>query len=606
VAVDNYENIYVTESVYNKLLIYSHNNQYKGILTGLNRPISVAVDVTGRIFIGNYYDNLNDKGNVEVYDADLNLLFKLGVGDGEFSQPNSISIDSSSGNVYVVDTEDDTVKVYNSDGSFYFSFDGTTNGGGHFEKPLSIVIDEISEEVIVLDRPLTGNSTYGARIQFFDMSGGFNSGFSKYGMDVGEMFKPQHLTVDKEGRIYVTDTQHNVVLVYEKDSTYLGALYDQYNPMRTPMGITIGDSNRLYIVSLILRKVEVYGISPYIQMEVSPLSILFEGQSGGANPALQEVEISNNGTGTLNWTAVTNDSWITLSDAAGSAVPSSVSTLDVGTELNGLTAGTYIGSIRISSESGATEIVNVEIAVSDSPLIAIPGGPYAGTEGQMVLFDGSNSTGNITLYDWDVDNNGTYEYSNPLPIQGHVYTQIGTYFLRLKVTNDLVETDEALTIVEISDASPTADFTGTPTAGAAQLTVNFTNSSTGYDQPLAYEWDFDNDGTTDSTDENPSYTYSDVGSYTVKLTVRDSDGSINILTRGAYITVTSEGSSSCENSPIRIDSEEYSTLQAAYDTAVDGDVIMVRAESFTESLNIMVDITAILQVMTDKRQLMVT
>ena len=40
-----------------------------------------------------------------------------------------------------------------------------------------------------------------------------------------------------------------------------------------------------------------------------------------------------------------------------------------------------------------------------------------------------------------------------------------------------------------------------------------------------WEWDFDNDGTVDSNDQNTAYTYNDAGWYTVKLTVTGPAGS---------------------------------------------------------------------------------
>ncbi len=74
--------------------------------------------------------------------------------------------------------------------------------------------------------------------------------------------------------------------------------------------------------------------------------------------------------------------------------------------------------------------------------------------------------------------------------------------------------------------SPIAKATGTPTAGLAPLTVSF--SSEGSNDPegtaITYAWDFDGDGTTDSTEANPSHTYTQNGSYTAKLTVTDADG----------------------------------------------------------------------------------
>jgi PKD repeat protein len=88
-------------------------------------------------------------------------------------------------------------------------------------------------------------------------------------------------------------------------------------------------------------------------------------------------------------------------------------------------------------------------------------------------------------------------------------------------------------------AAPVADFTASPRAGAAPLTVSFTDLST--NSPTSWEWDFNNDGTVDSTEQNPTYTYEAEGAYTVSLTVTYVEDSVVItdsITRGPYITVT--------------------------------------------------------------------
>ncbi|MDO8282508.1 MAG: PKD domain-containing protein, partial [Thermodesulfovibrionia bacterium] len=147
------------------------------------------------------------------------------------------------------------------------------------------------------------------------------------------------------------------------------------------------------------------------------------------------------------------------------------------------------------------------------------GGPYAGTEGSSITLNASGSSdpnNNIATYEWDIDNNGTYDYSSSSSSQSHTYAQQGTYTVKLRVTDALGATSETTTTAVISDTSPTAGFTGNPTSGRAPLTVTFTNSSTGNDQPLTYEWDFDNNGTVDSTLSNPSYEYTTEGTYTVK------------------------------------------------------------------------------------------
>jgi PKD repeat protein len=81
---------------------------------------------------------------------------------------------------------------------------------------------------------------------------------------------------------------------------------------------------------------------------------------------------------------------------------------------------------------------------------------------------------------------------------------------------------------------PIANFTATPTTGAAPLTVAFTNTATG---ATALEWDFVNDGFSDSTATNPSFTYAAPGTYTVRQRAFNSFGQDDEIKIG-YITVT--------------------------------------------------------------------
>ena len=87
-----------------------------------------------------------------------------------------------------------------------------------------------------------------------------------------------------------------------------------------------------------------------------------------------------------------------------------------------------------------------------------------------------------------------------------------------------------------STSAPDAEFTANVTGGTAPLTVQFNDSSTG--SPTSWQWDFNNDGTVDSTEQNPIYTYSKAGIYSVNLTVSNADGS-NSEVKTKYITVTS-------------------------------------------------------------------
>jgi type 1 glutamine amidotransferase/PKD repeat protein len=86
-------------------------------------------------------------------------------------------------------------------------------------------------------------------------------------------------------------------------------------------------------------------------------------------------------------------------------------------------------------------------------------------------------------------------------------------------------------------ASPTAVVSANVTSGPSPLTVNF--SSAGSSDPnggdLTYAWDFDGNGTVDSTEANPSHTYTGNGTFTARLTVTNAAGK----TGTATTTITS-------------------------------------------------------------------
>ena len=86
-------------------------------------------------------------------------------------------------------------------------------------------------------------------------------------------------------------------------------------------------------------------------------------------------------------------------------------------------------------------------------------------------------------------------------------------------------------------AGVSADFTGTPTSGAAPLSVDFTDASTG--SPTAWSWNF-GDGQL-STLQNPTNIYAAAGSYTVTLVASNATGS-STKVRTDYIVVDSGGS----------------------------------------------------------------
>lgn len=79
-----------------------------------------------------------------------------------------------------------------------------------------------------------------------------------------------------------------------------------------------------------------------------------------------------------------------------------------------------------------------------------------------------------------------------------------------------------LVAVEIQEpVLPVANFSTSATSGYAPLSVQFTDLS---ENETEKQWDFESDGHLDSTDENPVYTYTSPGTYTVNLTAGNENG----------------------------------------------------------------------------------
>jgi PKD repeat protein/methionine-rich copper-binding protein CopC len=135
----------------------------------------------------------------------------------------------------------------------------------------------------------------------------------------------------------------------------------------------------------------------------------------------------------------------------------------------------------------------------------------------------TDTSTNTTAWAWDFDNDGVTDSTEQNPT--YTYEVPGVYTVKLTAysmggSDSMVITD----LVNVTTPEPpVAGFTAYYTAGSAPLTVKFTSQSTGI--ITKYAWDFTGDGVTDSTEANPSYTFTSVGTYTVKLTVSNAGGS---------------------------------------------------------------------------------
>jgi PKD repeat protein len=175
------------------------------------------------------------------------------------------------------------------------------------------------------------------------------------------------------------------------------------------------------------------------------------------------------------------------------------------------------------------------------------------------------------------DNDIDSEASNPQ----RLYTEAGTYVVKLSVIDNQGNTDEVTGTVKVPLANdPVAAFTSELIAGKMIFTNNSLPDANSDAIITKYKWDFDtesnlvnadsdgdgikdNDG--DSSVQNPEYNYEQSGIYTVKLTVTDDQGNEGSVTNQVEYSIIQEAI--IEEDPIELP-EEDSALDGEATTSV--------------------------------------
>ena len=154
---------------------------------------------------------------------------------------------------------------------------------------------------------------------------------------------------------------------------------------------------------------------------------------------------------------------------------------------------------------------------------------------RIVNFNGSGSTASdgstLVDYKWDFNNDGIFDATGD--ITNHIYTSIGTYTVKLEVTDNLGEKDGDTCIVTVLPPPPEAKFIYSPSTPDTSTQIQFTDISTGYGKIISWQWDFGDGNTSDL--QNPNHKYADDGTYKVNLTVTDEYNNSNSTFK--YITV---------------------------------------------------------------------
>jgi len=209
VAIDDDDRVFVSDGDLHHVLVF--NSKWQGesvayevagvINEGLRDPVGLAIDTENRLLY--VVDTQQDQ--VLVYDADtFKLLRRIGTGGknhylttpGDFALPDGVAVDKE-GNVYVTDTLNNRVEIFDAEGQFVSLFGKHGDGPGYFGRPKGIAVDG-DGHIWVVDE-------YQDRVEVFDREGQLLAYFGGHGRYPGQFSAAVGIAVDKDNRVFVTD-----------------------------------------------------------------------------------------------------------------------------------------------------------------------------------------------------------------------------------------------------------------------------------------------------------------------------------------------------------------------------------------------------------------
>ena len=211
-AIDDADNLFVSDSELRHVLVFDKQHRAQASISqGMSSPAGLAVDNENRFL----YVCDTDLDQVLVYDADppYNLLRTIGKRDGkhelttpgDFSRPTNAAVDED-GNVYVSDTFNDRVEIFDADGNFIREFGKAGDGPGYFTRPKGIAIDR--------DGHIWVADAMQDRVQVFSPEGKLLIWIGNHGLLPGQFSMVGGVLIDKQNRVITSEQYPGRVQIF--------------------------------------------------------------------------------------------------------------------------------------------------------------------------------------------------------------------------------------------------------------------------------------------------------------------------------------------------------------------------------------------------------
>ena len=168
------------------------------------------------------YVYVADSKNNRIQQFDINGNFvkaigKLGTKPGQFNLPTTIEQDSQ-GNFFVNERGNARVQKFDANWNPILSWGTKGSADNQFCHMEHMALDK-HDNVYVTDPQSDPGCSKHPRVLKFDSNGNFITKFGSYGTKAGQFVDPEHLAIDNEGDVYVSDRSKDQILVFSPVSS---------------------------------------------------------------------------------------------------------------------------------------------------------------------------------------------------------------------------------------------------------------------------------------------------------------------------------------------------------------------------------------------------
>jgi DNA-binding beta-propeller fold protein YncE len=174
-------------------------------------------------------------------------------GEAHLKRPVGIAYHPARKIIYIADTGDHNLKLFQPSGQFVETLGSRGTGPGQFNFPTYLWLDSIGNLFI--------SDTLNYRIQILSSTGQSFTTFGEHGDRPGYFGHPSGVATDQHGHIYVTDRQFENVQIFDSYGRILMAFGNEGRgpgEFWLPSGIFIDDHNWIYVADTFNKRIQIF------------------------------------------------------------------------------------------------------------------------------------------------------------------------------------------------------------------------------------------------------------------------------------------------------------------------------------------------------------